>query len=816
MTRLLGTILFLGSAFRILAQDNSGGDSSWKKIYRETATRINDIVNTRLDARFDFSKAYMNGKVWIILKPHFYATDSLTLDAKGMDIHKVALVKGSSMKELKYSYDGLQLKVNLNKLYKGGEQYTVYVDYTSKPDEVKIGDRGLYFINPRGLEKDIPTQMWTEGTSAWLPTIYQPNQKLTEEIYMTVPDKFVTLSNGKLASQKKNTDGTRTDYWKMDLPHSPYLFFMGIGEYAVIKDSWKGKEVSYYVEKEYALAARKIFGLTPEMIAFFSKITGVDYPWAKYAQIAGFAHEGSMENTTATLHPNSVQLDIRELTDGNSSEPVIAHELFHQWFGDYVTCESWSNVTLNESFATLGIVLWYEYKYGKDAGDEKNYAHLSWYLRDPMNAVKDLVGFYYPPAYDGVDVVYFKGSCILTMLRHYVGDSAFFKSINLYLTANKFKSAEAQNLRLAFEEVTGKDLNWFWNQWYYGSGHPELDINYSYDEVNKKVRVIVTQTQAGDKIFKLPVVIDVYYGTKKIGYQEWVKNKADTFSLNVTSKPDLVNFDGEKVLVAEKRENKTLDEYIYQYKYAGNYVDRREAIDFAAKNQNDPKAIAFLKLTLNDKYDRLRNYVITKLDLKNDNLKLAVEPILVELTKNGTNRIIKANAISKLALYKNPAYAPIFKAAINDSSYTVSGNALDALSEIDSADAFNEAKRLSSQPAKGKLSLVMMGILIKSGDESSANAILSSFEKMPISEQKFNSLQQIGDFLGRTKSIGIVKRGIDDIVTFRDLIPDASKSQADRFINGVLLKELVTKKENLGLQGQADYIKSKLPEEDKK
>src|ERR1700749_4209997 len=94
------------------------------------------------------------------------------------------------------------------------------------------------------------------------PTIDKPEQKTTEEIYMTVPAKYVSLSNGKLVSQKKNADGTRTDYWKMDLPHAPYLFFMGVGDYAVIKDEWKGKEVSYYVEKEYAGVAKKIFGLT--------------------------------------------------------------------------------------------------------------------------------------------------------------------------------------------------------------------------------------------------------------------------------------------------------------------------------------------------------------------------------------------------------------------------------------------------------------------------------------------------------------------------------------------------------------------------
>src|SRR6185369_11862433 len=123
----------------------------------------------------------------------------------------------------------------------------------------------------------------TEANSVWMPTIDKPNQKTTEEIYMTVPSKYVTLSNGLLISQKKNSDATRTDYWRMDLPHAPYLFFMGVGDFSIIKDSYKGKEVSYYVEKEYAPVARKIFGETPVMISLYSRLTGVDYPWPKYA-----------------------------------------------------------------------------------------------------------------------------------------------------------------------------------------------------------------------------------------------------------------------------------------------------------------------------------------------------------------------------------------------------------------------------------------------------------------------------------------------------------------------------------------------------
>jgi len=830
MKKLFVYLLSVISGYVLMAQPGAKQtDTSWKKNYRETATKINDLVHTRLNARFDFNKAYMYGQAWITLQPHFYPTDSLRLDAKGMDIHKISIIKNGKESPLKYDYDNWQLNIHLDKTYKGGEQYTVFIDYTSKPNEVQVRGsaaisdaRGLYFINPTGEEKNKPTEIWTQGeteaNSVWLPTIDKPNQKMTDEISMTVPDKFVTLSNGKLINQKKNTDGTRTDTWKMDLPHAPYLLFMGAGNYAIIKDSYKGKEVSYYVDKEYASVARKIFGLTPEMMAFYSRITGVDYPWVKYSQITGHDYvSGAMENTTATLHSDAAQQDARELTDGNNWESDIAHELFHQWFGDYVTTESWSNITLNESFANYSETLWSEYKYGKDAGDEQNFNDMQGYLQS-NSGKKDLVRFYYNDKEDVFDAVsYNKGGRILHMLRNYVGDSAFFRALNLYLTTNKFKSAEAQQLRLAFEEVTGKDLNWYWNQWYYGAGNPSLDINYSYDDAAKKIRVIVNQTQPGDKVFKLPVAIDVYSsGSNKTRYKVWVQNKADTFSFAAASKPDLVNFDGDKILLCTKKENKTLDEYIYQYKYAADYLDRREAIDFASKHQDDPKAVAFLQTALEDKYEGLRNFAISRLDMKNENLRKEVEPILANLAKNDPKRTVKAGAITKLAAYKKPEYESLFKSAVNDSSYTVSGNALEALSEIDSATALSEAKRLSAFPAKGKLSSVITTVMIESGDESSADMILKNFEAMPLSQNKFTLLQSIGAFLGKAKNMDIFKRGIDDIVSFRDAIPEAFKNQTDPFINGVLLKGLATKKKETGMTEQSDYVISKLPPEDKK
>lgn len=812
-------------------------DTSWKKEYRETATRINNLVHTKLDVKPDFSKSYLTGKAWITLRPHFYATDSLTLDAKGMEFKKIALLKGTQQIPLKYTYDDWQVRIKLDKTYKATESYTIYIDYTAKPDEFEekyakdqmLGIKGMYFINPKGEEKDKPTQIWTQGetesSSAWFPTIDKTNQKTTQELTVTVDNKYVSLSNGKLMSQKKNADGTRTDYWKMDLPHAPYLFFLGVGEYAVVKDQWKGKEVNYYVEKEYGSVAKKIFGNTPEMMTFFSKLTGVEFPWVKYSQITGRDYvAGAMENTTATIHQENAQQDARELVDGNSWEGTIAHELFHQWFGDYVTAESWSNLTVNESFADYSQTLWDEYKYGKDAGDAENYQGMQGYLMSNSQN-KDLVRFHYRDKEDMFDAVsYQKGGRILNMLRNFVGDEAFSKSLNNYLTTNKFKSAEAHQLRLAFEEVTGRDLNWFFNQWYFGSGHPTVEIDYVYDDATGKVNVIVKQTQKTGKLFKLPIAIDVYEGTNKVRYNVWANNAADTFSFSYTKRPDLVNVDGDKIMLWVKKDNKTLENYIHQYTYAGNYVDRREAIDFASKKLDDPKAVELLKAALKDKYQGLRNFAISKINLKKENVKTAVEPVLLDLAKNDKYSTVRAGAIAQLGEYGKAEYAPLFKAAVNDSSYSVAGNALNALAEVDEAAALTIAKDLAKQPAKGALQSAILAQIIKSGDESMADKIIGDFSKMPLGQAKFEALGNIGSYLAVVKNTEKFKWGVDEIVKFRDAVPAAFKDQTDPFINGMILKGILAKKDkalkenasDTSLTEQVNYIKSVLPEAEKK
>ncbi len=794
----------------------------WKKIYRASETKINDLVHTKLDVSFDFTQSWMYGKAWITLHPHFYATDSLNLDAKCMQINEVSLLKKGKHIPLKYTYDKLNLRITLDKKYLSGENYTVFIDYIAKPEDVKtlgspaISDaKGLYFINPSGKDKNKPTQIWTQGeteaNSVWFPTIDSPNQKTTNEISMTVPEKYQTLSNGLLTSKKNNRNGTRTDTWKMDLPHAPYLVMMAVGEFSISKDSYKGKEVSYYVEKEYAPVAKKIFGLTPDMMNFFSQLTGVDYPWQKYAQVVirDFV-SGAMENTSATVHGEWAQQDARQLVDGNSWEFVIAHELFHQWFGDYVTMESFSNISLNESLADYSETLWYTYKYGKDAGDDQNQKGLQTYL-ESGGRENDLVRFYYPNPWTLFDPVsYQKGGRILNMLRNQVGDSAFFESLNLYLTKNKFQSAEVHDLRLAFEEVTGQDLNWFWNQWFFGSGHPNLDISYDYDAAGKAVKVFIRQTQV-DKIFKFQIAVDVYQGAEKKRYQVWIDQKADTLAFPASSITDLINVDGDKILLCEKTDHKSLENFIFQYHHAGLYLDRREAIEFAAAKQKEAKALDLLKTAMNYKYHGLRILAIQLLNLSDDSVKIVVEPLLVDLVKNDPESMVRASAIEALGKYKKDSYKELFLKSINDSSYSISGKALLALGAIDSIEALNQAKILSVQQVKGSLSGAINQTFYLYSEESEFDSLAARFENFPLGYSKYMLVQPFGNFVKRMKNTDHFKKGIDLLVVFRDSIPEQYRDWIEGYINETLFKDIAAAKQASGMTEQADYVNSKLP-----
>lgn len=665
--------------------------------YRAEAEKINDLVHTKLDLKFDYEKEQVNGEAWITLKPHFYSTGKLTLDAKAMLIHDVQLVKGSAKSKLNFTNNELQLFIDLDKTYKKGEEYTVYINYTARPNEVKqkgsaaiTSAKGLYFINPRGEEIDKPTQIWTQGetesSSCWFPTIDKPNQKTSQEIYLTVPEKYVTLSNGKLEKQTKNTDGTRTDYWNFTKKHAPYLFFVGIGEYAIVKDKWKNIEVNYYVEPEYEPYAKGIFGNTPEMIQFFSDLLKYEYPWNKYDQIVGRDYiSGAMENTTAVLHMEQAQQKSGQLIDENTWEGTIAHELFHHWFGGLVTTESWGNLTINESLANYSEYLWNEYKYGKNKADEDRYEDLLDYQFDPNNYGKNLVRTHYTAREDMFDGVSYNkgGKGVLHMLRSYLGDEAFFAGLSKFLHDFEYGTAEAVQLRLVFEQISGRDLNWFFDQWYYSNGHPKLNIAYNYDSGSKKVNLTIVQSQ--NHFFEFPFAIDVVVDGKTTRHTVWVaKKKENTFSLDASKSPDVVIPNADQDLLCEITDNKPTDAFIAQYKSAKDEViSRILALDKLANSQaTDEKALNTLILGLNDAYDGIQIRAINYLDGKDAKVKSKSISTLKKLATSDPKTKVQAAAISKLN-EMGETDITLFQKGLSSKSYSVQAASAEGVFRLD-------------------------------------------------------------------------------------------------------------------------------------
>lgn len=684
--RFLFLILFFYS-FAGFAQTNP---------YRGEAERINNLIHTKLKVSFDFEKEHMPGEAWITLQPHFYPTDSLSLDAKGMLIHEVAMVANNKNSALKYAYDNEMLRIDLGKTFTKDEPYTLYIKYTARPNEVKqsgsaaISDaKGLYFINPRGETPGKPTQIWTQGetesSSCWFPTIDKPNQKTTEEIYITVPDKFVTLSNGTLVNQTKNSDGTRTDYWKQDQKHAPYLFYMGIGDFAVINDSWKNKPVDYYVEHEYAPYAQEIFGMTPEMLTFYSERFGYEYPWDKYSQMVCRDYvSGAMENTTAVIHMDRAQQKRGQLIDENVWEDVIAHEVAHHWFGNLVTTESWANLALNESFANYSEYLWREHAYGKASADEHRWEDIQGYMGGG-NFDKDLVRYHYHAREDMFDgVSYNKGGYILHMLRSFLGDDAFFTGLKTYLTDNAYGKAEAAELRLALEKVSGKDLNWFFDQWFFGNGHPKITV--VTEKSAGKVKVNLKQNQT--PLFEFPVTIDVYENGKATRHKVWAKKQAlNTFEFAVKSAAELVIVNADHDLLAEITHEISPEENAKKYMYAKDeYTSRMLALaDLSGQQLINETALNTLVSALNDPYHGIRVQVLQSLDISSPKVQQAALKKIEELAQKDEKTMVKAAALGLLAKLNDAKYKDVFQQALSSESFSVQGAALAGLMPMDKA-----------------------------------------------------------------------------------------------------------------------------------
>lgn len=773
------------------------------RAYRASRPLDMKIQHTKLYLKPDFKKAWMYGTAYLTVTPHFYHSNELVLDAKGFVIERVELVGDDFFKPLPYTYDDLQLNIKLDYMYAAGTPIKILIQYIAKPNERQnIGgsaaiqsDKGLYFINGDSSDAFKPIQMWTQGetesNSCWYPTIDAPNQKTSQEIYITVDSAFVTLSNGELVYSTDNGDGTRTDYWSQKLAHAPYLTMLAVGDFAVQKETWRGKEVSYYVEPEFGPYAKDIYPNTVPMLEFFSEQLGVPYPWDKYAQISVRDYvSGAMENTGAVIFGEWAQRTPREMLDGDA-ESTVAHELFHHWFGDLVTCESWSNLSINESFATYGSYLWDEHQYGQMEADQGLYGNLQGYLNESKRKQVDLVRFYYDDKEQMFDShSYAKGSRILHMLRKEVGDKAFFASLKLFLTRHAHEAVEVHQLRLAFEEVTGRDLNWFFNQWFFASGHPILDIDYGYDAETGEVTVRMKQQPSGPDapLYRLPMLVDIYTGDSKTTHPIVFMDEEHTFRFK-SERPVLVNADAQKMLLCDKRENKTDQDFITQFRRAPLFLDQYEALLALRSKRSDATAKAVFDDALQHEFWYFRSFAIEQFNHAGWEKDQAYLAKLAKIAASDEKSDVRAAAFNKLAKARSDKFEAAFRAGVEqDSSFRVVAAALKALSNTQPDTAVLLACALEPYRA---MAVPIAELYAMYGDVFLADFFERNFETKPL----FTKVRLIQQYSA------LAQRLEDDMFTHQVIkfIDDAYAQNKNRFFARVVNTEKTKLQEMLGI-----------------
>ena len=559
------------------------------------------LHHVRLEIEIDVENKRIVGSSSLTVSPVVEGLQTIELDAIELTILGARLDSGEP---LPFEVGDKTVRVRLPEPMAQGRRATVRIDYEGTPR------RGLYFVGPDDAYPDKPTQVWTQGQDQdsryWFPCYDYPNQRATSEVIATVPERFFALSNGRLVETKHDPDRkTKTYHWSQEQPHVTYLITLAAGEYVEIADSHDGVPVQYYVPPGREEDAKRAMGNTPKMMELFNELIGLPYPWAKYAQItvADFIF-GGMENTTATTLTDSALLDARAKIDA-SSDPLVAHELAHQWFGDLLTCKDWSHAWLNEGFATYFEALFTERHLGLDEFRYELFRNARIYLSEESARYRrPLVTRVYDDPIELFDRhLYEKGCLVLHMLRYVLGDELFFKAIRHYAQKHRDGFVGTEELRQAIEEATGRTMEAFFDQWVYKAGHPDFKVKYTWDDETKLAEVTVTQSQEADgdtSVFHMPVVIDFSWDGGSKSFKLQLEEQEHRFHLPLDQKPLLMRFDPGNHILKTIEEELPKEMHLYRLAHDDDVVGRIRAAGAVAKTGAPDGIVALKRAVLDD------------------------------------------------------------------------------------------------------------------------------------------------------------------------------------------------------------------------
>lgn len=555
--------------------------------------------HVKIELALDFAKKSISGSCALTIGSIRPGTRTIRLDACGLDVSRVA-VDGTPVE---FEYDNDTLSVPLDGA--SPDRHLVEVKYSSVPKE------GVYFAGPDKEHPGKEVQAWTHSETEfaryWYPCFDHPNEKSSSELVLTVPNGFRVISNGKLVSTTEN-GRTTTFHWKEELPHSSYLTSFVAGKFGQITQEADGVELHYNFPESRRKDVLRYFGETPPMMEVFGSLTGIKYPYAKYDQttVEDFLF-GAMENFNATTFAMHYYPDAASEEDFQTSyatpysrpSNLVAHELAHQWFGDLVTCTDWSHAWLHEALATYFQALYLEKTRGVDEMRWDLSARAEEYFdEDEREYRRPIVDRNYVWPDDVFDyTTYEKGASMLHELRYVMRDEAFFAGIHEYLKSYSFANADSHDFLRSMEKASGLSLEEFFEQAFFKPGHPELEIDYAWDDEGKTATLHVRQAQKledGTPIFKLPCDIVFYVGDERRKRTLILDSPEQTLTFALHVRPSIVEFDPERWLLKKVKFDKSLDLLLNQLERSNDAWSRAEAAKSLGKLRSS-KAVPGLK-----------------------------------------------------------------------------------------------------------------------------------------------------------------------------------------------------------------------------
>src|SRR5205809_745441 len=671
----------------------AAAQSNAERVANDAYTRSHayDLVHQRAKLRnFDWASTPLDGRVTTTRVALRTGLASVILDARQrLAVTRVGDARGTTLRSTAHR-DTLVVYPARPVAFHDTLRFSI--DYHARIDN----GRGLTFIQPEGREHR-PQQIWSQGEDDdnhfWFPTYDFPNDKMTWELTATVSRQYTVVSNGRLVADRKNPDGTHTVTWRQDRPSATYLVSIIVAPLVRLTDTWRGIPVEYYVYRADSSRARRLFGVTPDMMEVYSRLTGVRYPWAKYAQTTVADFFGGMENVSATTLIDGVPDERAYLDRPWYQWILIPHELAHQWFGDYATLENWANMWLNEGFAEFLPGQYWRVKLGPQVEDD-------YYLDEYHQYIEIDRRRRMPLAALGSNNVYPKGALVLRMLLRYLGPERFWASLQAYLTRHALGNATSDDLRQAVLDATGENLDWFWNQWIYAAGHPRFVVTAAYDTAARKLTLTVKQAQPDSgkadstglrfetpKVFRMPVAIRLGTaggsGGGDVVRRVELTAREQTIEIpELPGAPTMVVFDDGNTILKELTFDQPTSWLATQLKRDPDLWNRQWAIEQLAHRPGDAAAVAALAeaATASD-YFRTRAAAVEALG----ELPAASAAAPLAAALRDTSAQVRRAAIAALGQLGGARAAELARATFHrDSSYEVRAAALTALVRADS------------------------------------------------------------------------------------------------------------------------------------